>query len=211
MFEIKLYDCTLLEEQDVFQAKLALVGEHRQQKVMSYAMGKSQRLSLGAGLLLEEYLHSLGLSEADLAFGTQGKAFLPSYPDCHFNLSHGGDYAVLATGDRPLGVDIEKIKENRFPMGQRCFAPEEVAQIANCSGEEEKNHLFFRLWVMKESYLKATGKGLSLGLKSFAVDGETKDFLYPETGYSFHEVSPPLLGYVMALCQRKKDRKNDSV
>ena len=42
----------------------------------------------------------------------------------HFNLSHSGDFLLLAVGDTPVGADIEKIKKIHPKMLEKCFSKE---------------------------------------------------------------------------------------
>src|SRR5690606_14249709 len=40
------------------------------------------------------------------------KPYLPKHPSVSFNVSHSGDYAVLALGTTPIGIDIEYLDLN---------------------------------------------------------------------------------------------------
>ena len=68
-----------------------------------------------------------------------------------------------------MGNDIERIKQGRLKVADRFFAKEELAWMYAVEDEEEINRRMFRIWTMKESFLKATGKGISLPLGDFAV------------------------------------------
>ena len=59
--------------------------------------------------LVEE---KLGISPQALVLekNENGKPTVQGHPAFYFNLSHAGDYVVLAHGDVPLGVDIEQIR-----------------------------------------------------------------------------------------------------
>ncbi len=108
-----------------------------------------------------------------LRFGytTHGKPFLPDHPDIVFNLSHAGDYGLLAvTSGRHVGVDIELIRpEFADPaVASHFFSAAEQAQLARLSGEAYVM-AFFTCWTRKEAYIKARGEGLSHPLKDFDV------------------------------------------
>ncbi|VGO19021.1 4'-phosphopantetheinyl transferase family protein [Pontiella sulfatireligans] len=86
-----------------------------------------------------------------------------------FNVSHSGDWVVLAFGrSRQVGVDVEMIKEEMdvMPIASRYFTPEEAALIENA---EHSCAVFFQLWARKEAYVKACGSGLFRELSSFSV------------------------------------------
>ncbi len=84
----------------------------------------------------------------------------------HFNLSHSGEMGLFGfSGDRAIGVDIEQIRaiDNRNAIARRFFAEPEFAALCR-AGIPIKPALFFRLWTMKEAWVKASGQGL-LGLR----------------------------------------------
>jgi 4'-phosphopantetheinyl transferase len=95
-----------------------------------------------------------------------GKPHLPGGPA--FNLSHTGGLAVLAVADRPVGVDVERLRDvpNALDLADRWFRPDETRAVAEAS---DRSLQFLRTWVAKEAVLKAVGCGLR-GLEGCAVD-----------------------------------------
>jgi len=86
-----------------------------------------------------------------------------------FNLSHTDGFAVCVAGRvRQLGVDVENMsrKTSHEELAKRFFAPAEYEHLRALppSGRREA---FFRIWTLKEAYVKAEGKGLSIPLDSF--------------------------------------------
>ncbi len=82
-----------------------------------------------------------------------------------FSLSHSGDYAICALGDKGenfLGADIEVNKRDGGNIAGHFFLKSETDRIKN---KED----FYMYWTLKESFLKATGLGLKLSLDSFEV------------------------------------------
>ncbi|WP_286670306.1 4'-phosphopantetheinyl transferase family protein [Shewanella rhizosphaerae] len=88
-----------------------------------------------------------------------------------FNLSHSGDYMLLAIAKSPrleLGVDIERLRQNtniHAILNHYFTRQEREALLALPSARQRER--FFDLWALKESYIKAKGLGLALSLKSF--------------------------------------------
>jgi len=115
----------------------------------------------------------------DLCFieGERGKPVLDTchHPaPLHFNLSHSGDYALLALcRNHPVGVDIEQQNEIRDAPGliKRFFTPVEAHALEGLSGAALLDR-FYRLWTCKEALLKAEGVGITGGLDGFAIDLE---------------------------------------
>ncbi len=86
-----------------------------------------------------------------------------------FNLSHSnGMVACAITLEYEVGVDIEKVDGDLIEIAKRFFSPEEIQYIFNFQ-DNFKNHTAYRLWTLKEAYIKAKGMGLSLDLKSFNI------------------------------------------
>jgi len=134
-----------------------------------------------------------------------------------FNVSHSGGVALYAFARRiELGVDVERVgREIEVEsIARRFFSEFEQQQLLNFA-PGERAQAFFRCWTRKESYIKATGEGLSLPLSQFDVSlqpGE-KDCLIatrPDSAeakrWLLREV-PAGAGYVAALCARGRTWK----
>ena len=74
--------------------------------------------------------------------------------------------AVSRSG--PVGVDVERVDRpmDYLGMSRRFFAEIETEAVRN-SSEAERSELFYRIWTLKEAYVKAIGKGLAHALDSF--------------------------------------------
>ena len=164
-------------------------------------------LSLGGRLLLQRALRDAGAEPPLLAFAEQGKPYLRNRPDLHFNISHSGKYAVCVLSDAPVGCDVETIRQVRGNVAARCFSPEENAALAAADGDAARETLFYRLWTLKESYLKAVGCGITVPLASvsFDVSGGEPALLSTEgeRRFFFREYGD-LPGCRAALCRTKE-------
>ena len=141
----------------------------RQEKLLRLKQDGARRLSLGAGLLLHRALSDQGLAPGEIALGPRGKPFFPALTGLCFSLSHSGETVLCALSDRELGCDAEVLGRPRRELAARFFHERERRWLSSLPPEEEQEG-FFRLWTLKESYVKATGQGLSRPLNSFAVD-----------------------------------------
>ncbi len=104
--------------------------------------------------------------EIEISIGLQGK---PQVAGIEFNLSHSGDLVVYAVSDRPVGIDIERIRSMDLSgIIQRFFAPSEFAAWQKLPVSEQES-AFFRTWTVKEAYLKAIGTGLHTPLSEVEV------------------------------------------
>ena len=148
---------------------LPLVSPARQEKIARLRLPAARRRALGAGLLLRRVLSDAGEELPPIAFGPQGKPYFPDRPDLQFSLSHSADAALCALSDSSVGCDVEILGPARPELAERFFHPSERRWLSALP-PSEYDEAFFRLWTLKESYLKATGLGLSGGLESFCVD-----------------------------------------
>lgn len=96
-----------------------------------------------------------------------------------FNLSHSGNYAVLAVSDRLVGIDVEKRADNMAAVAKRFFCKEEYQDILNGHGGEKKSR-FLEYWTMKEAYVKRTGRGLYTPLNSFLIKRREQEVSFAE-------------------------------
>lgn len=88
------------------------------------------------------------------------KPYIPDYPDIHFNISHSGEYVAVALSEKPVGVDIEKIKEYNYDVLKRVCNEKELIQIEESL---DKASEFIKLWTQKEAVLKMKGCGIAKG------------------------------------------------
>lgn len=146
--------------------------EIRRAKRFAFERDRS-RFVRGRAIVRAVLAEVLGGSEpAALALQTvgQGKPTLLDHPECHFNLSHSGDQAVLAISEAPVGIDIESRDRRIDPhkLGQAVFCAPEMAAIERANGSTAHT-LFFRFWTAKEAIMKLTGEGFSLSPKEIAL------------------------------------------
>ena len=93
-----------------------------------------------------------------------------------FSLSHArGIVACAITADGDIGIDVERtdVTFDCSSIASRYCSDDEIAQLNNCDPQERSTR-FIEMWTLKEAYLKATGQGLSGGLRhlEFSVHDE---------------------------------------
>lgn len=127
----------------------------------------AQRTLLGYSLLSYLLARETGIprERIDLTFDYYGKPHLEG-SGMYFNLSHSGDWVACVIGRKTVGVDVEKIQSIDLSIAEHFFAKPEVADLMALPQEQQFEY-FFSLWSLKESYIKAEGKGVSIPLNSF--------------------------------------------
>ncbi len=203
---VYIADISALKETPVFERFLGQVPEYRQKKAMSFKFPKGKMQSLGVGLLLQMACRDAGFEGADnhIAYGENGKPYLADFPEVHFNLSHSGERVMCVISPFEVGCDVEIIKGDRGKLAERFFKPEESAWIKHFETLETQSEAFYRLWTLKECYMKVTGRGLSLMPDMFALHmDELENVTLFHEGkrpeYSFREIDLHD-GYRYAYC-----------
>lgn len=195
----------ILSDECLFNAFYGRVSEERRRKTDAYRFEKDRRLSLGAEVLLYASLEKFGYDRPDrvsFAYGENNKPYIGGDGNIFFNLSHSGEYVMCAVSDREVGCDIQKMGDDDTLLAKKFFLPREYETIAAQPTEHEKRDMFYRYWTLKESYMKVTGKGMSMPLDGFEITVSDKAYLTknPCGGkYYFSEYDAPD-GYKSALC-----------
>lgn len=196
-----LMDVEPLADPIVFETALKQVPPERKDKVLRFQQKKDRLLSLGAGLLLKKAVEDAGLSEfPTLTENEFGKPEFSDIPDLYFNLSHSGKRVAVAIGNVPMGVDIEKIEKANLQIADRFFRPMERRWIRE--NPEEVNERFYRMWTMKESFMKATGRGMKLSMTDFEIRKTPSGWkaVFPEDGSLWYFSEHGDTEYKIALC-----------
>lgn len=152
-------------------------------KVERYRMPSSQIQALYVRNYLREVLSiysDLTAEEWRFEYGEKGKPSLIAEQQhktgLNFNISHSQDHLLIAVCQTKgqslqLGVDIEHARSstNIAAIMKHYFLEFEINDLLELD-EVSQRERFFDLWALKESYIKATGKGLATSLKSFSFD-----------------------------------------
>ncbi len=156
-----------------------------------------QRSLIGDLIVRRFYAKELNINPFILEFeyNEHEKPSLKNFPKAHFNISHSGDFVVVAFSDCSVGIDIEKNKGNRLAVAKRFFAKEELNDLFTYPEGVKQIEYFYQLWTLKESYMKAIGKGISMSLSSFSFQKiysnyrlrySSEDIGYQFTTYKIH-------------------------
>ncbi len=169
---------------------------YRREKIHCCKNPKAARESLVAGLLLCHVLHMYGIDPDEIRICGNGK---PEIDGIYFNLSHSGGRAVCAIGNAEVGCDIEKVRKAPMKIASRYFCTVESEYLR--AAEESE---FFRLWTVKESYIKMTGEGLRLPLDSFSVvQGGRVGISETDDSHPVYLREFEAEGYKIAICARE--------
>ncbi|MGV8712260.1 MAG: 4'-phosphopantetheinyl transferase family protein [Nitrosomonas sp.] len=146
-----------------------LLSKSERDHVMRFHLHADQVRSVASRALLRKLLaEKTGMRPEALRFeiNDYGKPALQDHDRIEFNVSHSGDFAMIAISTSgSVGVDIERY-DRRIDvksLGEFVFTPAE-RKIPLKTTEAFINH-----WVMKESVLKALGVGIADHLQSISI------------------------------------------
>ena len=204
---IYIADTTALEDSALFERLYALMPLYRRKKIDAMRLPRDKRLSLGAGAALCKALNDLGQKQMPpVACGENGKPYFPDLPALQFNLSHSKTKVMCVISDTAVGCDVEQISAADVRLAKRFFSAKEYEIIADQGSEEAQKRMFCRIWTLKESFMKATGKGFSLPLDQFTVYPDGEKIRLEQTvdaeRYAFFEL-PPEDGFCYACCRKQ--------
>lgn len=154
--------------------KARVLSHEERQRAERFAFAKDQRSYITAHWLLRCVLSCyvpVPPNAWEFARTSQGKPLLvgPGVKSgILFNLSHtAGMVATAVTCVGEVGVDVETVRpRDHLNLARRYFAPWEISQLESLAAEEQPD-AFFRLWTLKEAYIKAKGLGLAMDLARF--------------------------------------------
>lgn len=162
------------------------------------------------------------------------KPFLREAPGICFNISHTRGLVVCAVSSREVGVDVEEIRPFRESLMRRVCSPEEQVFVADgCYGHDgqagaiccrhyensgepicltrESQERFFRLWTLKESFVKTIGQGLKFPLRditfSWEQDNKIKGSIH---GYVFYQ-SVVYGKYIISVCEAERKQEGERI
>lgn len=152
-----------------------------------------------AGILKKDY----GLDEITIERDRYGKPFLKQ-GDLFFNVSHSGDYLAAAVSEKPVGIDLERIRQVKEGMYRKVVRPEEQVLIGT-----DRTRDFIRLWTLKESFVKAEGYGMRIPFKKYYFSREENRLCVYYEGkkapWIFHVKELPEEGYFLSVCGMERE------
>ena len=154
-----LLDASALPDPKEDESVLFGIPDWRRAYILRYLRPCDRKLSLGAWQLLESSLKQHGFSTEHIRTGKYGK---PECEGVYFNLSHSSDMVLCTLSENPVGCDIEKVTDAPMEIARHYFSKKECRYIEDASDSADADRRFFRLWTMKESYMKMTGEGINL-------------------------------------------------
>lgn len=212
MFMIDVFGVHISHQEDeiYFEKLIAFLSTDRQHQIHRFRRKEDARRAILSEAMIRLIIISrLDIRNQDIVLvkNEYGKPFLKDYPDFQFNVSHSGEWVVCAVHHLPVGIDVEQIQPMDMKIAQRFFSDQEYCDLMERNQAEQLLY-FFDLWTLKESYIKALGKGLSIPLDSFSLQiahGDISlktDTLSMNWFFKQYDIDP---GYKMSVCGSEND------
>ncbi len=174
-----------------FEAALPLLSEQRREQASKFKFALGRQTCAAVYLLLREGLRKeYGITEAPVfEYAEHGKPSIAGHPEIHFNMSHCREAALCVLSDRPVGVDVESIREYRESLVHYTMNDAEVQLIEQA---ERPDLEFIKLWTRKEAVLKLAGTGIMDDLKHVLekTTSELTTVVGPEARYVYSICRP---------------------
>ena len=185
-------DMTKCSEQEIARL-LPLVSAQRREQALRYKHLFGQYCCLKSyELLLKLYNEWSGVQHDHLPeflYNEHGAPYWANGP--YFSISHTKQGIAVAISDRPIGIDIEGLREATDSLISRAMNPEEVSIIQASSSPQTE---FIRLWTRKEAYVKMKGTGIISDMHEILVD------MLPVT---WTEILPEDNEYICTIVEKK--------
>lgn len=189
MMDYVLFDTMEACSEQELARLMHVVSQQRLEQALRYKHVFGQYCCLKAYEMLMQLLQDR--SKPEFIYNEYGQPQLPNGP--FFSISHCKAGIVVAISDRPIGVDIETIRQIQPALIEKTMNTQEQHMIAQAV---DPNKAFTQLWTKKEAYLKMMGTGIIDDLHS-ALEN-TKHV-------HFHSIEQTEKNYVVTLAHSTID------
>ncbi|XP_051175574.1 L-aminoadipate-semialdehyde dehydrogenase-phosphopantetheinyl transferase [Leptopilina boulardi] len=164
-----------------FTRIMSYVQVDEKERLGKFVFRKDVRASLIGRLMIRKFVSEYACVPYNEIFLRRDKHNKPIYENTNklisFNVSHQGNFTVLAgeTRNVKLGIDVMKLEytggkrlSEFFRLMDKNFSPLEWNEIKGgdaCTSELGQISMFCRHWALKESYVKALGVGIVIDLE----------------------------------------------
>lgn len=188
VFYLDYHDIT---DNDINNVKKNL--NSRYEKIKKCKNEKKFKQAIGSNILI---MHAFPhVKDDDFYYNESGKPYLKN--NDYFNISHSGNYIILAKDKYEIGIDIEEIKGSKNNLARRIFNDDEYLY-------SKDNDYFYLLWTIKESIIKLLGKSISFSIKDINAYEVIND------GYTYYDnkkiycLSRKLDNYYISVASKKE-------
>ena len=124
---------------------------------------------VGRELLARLYREETGCGLPEILYSAHGKPYFPEN-DLFFSISHTKKHVFCCLSRKNIGIDAEETDRAVSPaLAEKMLSDTEKQRYY---AAPDRSAAMLRLWVLKESYAKLTGRGIGNYLKNTDFDPE---------------------------------------
>lgn len=123
----------------------------------------------GRQLLAQTYRELTGETIPPIQVTDRGKPYFAG-ADLHFSISHTHRHAFCVLSEKTVGIDAEETdRDINLALAEKILSP---AEKLRWQAAPDRRAALLRLWVLKEAFAKATGRGWGSYLSQTDFDPE---------------------------------------
>lgn len=172
--------------EDLWSAYMHYLPKEMQERNQRYRRWQDRHAHLFGKLLLYLGLQPYGYNRSvlsELRYNKQNRPFIDGETD--FNISHSGEFVICAVARKVrLGIDIETVNPIDFSDFDRVMNDGQWRTIRN---SKSPLNTFFEYWTIKESLIKADGRGLSIPLTDLIW--KDMELVYDDQRWYIHPIT----------------------
>lgn len=190
-----------------YKLAISCIQNDEKKRIGKFVFRKDERASLIGRLMMRKFINEYALlpyNEIKLTRDSNNRPVLKNITKSpiNFNVSHQGNYTVLAGEIEAIkiGIDVMKLEytggktlSEFFRIMERNFSSHEWKEIKGRIGtpESEQIAMFCRHWALKESYVKALGVGIVVDLRQldFHTNSDLSDDKIVDDTVLYHQGS----------------------
>ncbi|MDR0904002.1 MAG: 4'-phosphopantetheinyl transferase superfamily protein [Ruminococcus sp.] len=154
-------DPDLTEVPKEYEGYFERLSYERREKILRLHSPHSKVVSLMAAVFARECIAKVtGIPEKAQSFiyNENGKPAIADVDNFHFNISHSEGCIAFVHSNKPVGIDVERIRSYDIRLPKRFFTEHERSMLDSAPLKDEE---FYRIWTLKESYVKMKGSTLA--------------------------------------------------
>ncbi len=117
---------------------------------------------------LSKYLN-IDIEAILLKYSVHGKPYFKNKHGVEFNISHSENIVIVAFYGDNIGIDVQHHHPIEEDFINESFLTKNEISYLNSLEDNDKTLEFYRIWTIKEAYIKAIGIGMYMDLKSIDI------------------------------------------
>ena len=193
-------DCIKNYNEQDYKKIYSQIRKEKQNKIDKYIKEESKKRSMLGEYLLQKLLKEerIDYNKIQIKTNKNEKPYIEN-KKIYYNISHSYDYVITAISEKPIGVDIEKIRKiDSKTINMFATSKEKEYILSEKKGLEKR---LFEIYTLKEAYIKMKGLALKdIKKTEFAIENQLITNSDQKTQSKLIHNVPE---YIIAICEQK--------